>query len=45
MGRSVGVRWSNELIRIEQSPVGALSLPYLVGADGVIFHSNFEVFF
>ena len=25
--------------------VGALSLPYLVGADGFIFLSNFEVFF
>jgi hypothetical protein len=42
---NLGIRWNNELIRVEQSPVGALSLPYVVGADGLIFHSNFEVFF
>jgi hypothetical protein len=40
-----GIRWNNELIYVHDSPVGALSLPYLVGSHGLIFHSNFEIFF
>jgi len=39
------VRWNNEFIRLEHSPVGALSLPYVVGGNGLVFHSNFEVNF
>ncbi len=43
--RSESLRWNNEFIYAKDSPVGALSLPYLVGADGPIFHSNIEMFF
>ena len=39
------VRWNNEFIWLEHSPVGALSLPYVVGGDGILFHSNLEVNF
>lgn len=42
---SQSVRWNNEGIYAQDSPVGALSLPYLVGADGPIFLSNVELFF
>lgn len=39
------VRWNFELIQIDRSPVGALSLPYSVGNNGPIFHSNLMVWF
>jgi hypothetical protein len=39
------IRWNNEFIKLEQSPVGALSLPYVVGGNGVLFSSNLEVNF
>lgn len=38
------VRWNAD-IKIDRSPVGALSLPYAVGATGDIFHTNFMVWF
>ena len=34
-----------EWIRVEGSPVGALSLPLAVGATGSIYHANLEVNF
>jgi hypothetical protein len=43
--RNRSVRWNNEFIYLERSPVGALSLPYVVGGDGLVFDSNFEVNF
>jgi hypothetical protein len=43
--RNRSIRWNNELLYLRRSPVGALSLPFVVGGDGVVFHSNFEVFF
>ncbi|HRJ99032.1 MAG TPA: hypothetical protein PL089_05375 [Ignavibacteria bacterium] len=39
------VRWNFEYIRIFKSPVGALSLPYSVGATGGIFNTDFMVDF
>ena len=39
------VRWNTEVISLSHSPVGALSLPYLVGGNGLVFHTNFEVNF
>jgi hypothetical protein len=39
------IRWHNEVMYFRHSPVGALSLPYVVGANGVVFNSNFEVNF
>ncbi|HEX5132691.1 MAG TPA: hypothetical protein VFX92_09415 [Candidatus Krumholzibacteria bacterium] len=39
------IRWGNEFIYLDQSPVGALSLPYVVGGDGLLFNSNLEVNF
>ena len=39
------VRWNNEVIYLDESPVGALSLPYVVGGNGFVFYSNVEVCF
>ncbi len=39
------VRWNFEYIQSDRSPVGGLSLPYVVGGTGSIFHSNFTVNF
>jgi hypothetical protein len=39
------VRWNNELLYLNHSPLGALSLPYPVGGNGPVFSSNFEVNF
>lgn len=38
-------RWNIEYIQIYRSPVGALSLPYTVGATGGIFNMDFMVNF
>lgn len=43
--RNKSVRWNNEFILLDHSPVGALSLPYVVGGNGTLFHSNLEVNF
>ncbi len=43
--RNQVARWNLEYIRLQRSPVGALSLPYLVGADGPVFHTNFMLWF
>ena len=43
--RNKSVRWNNEFIWLDKSPVGALSLPYVVGGNGLLFHSNLEVNF
>lgn len=39
------VRWNLEYIHLNRSPVGALSLPYSVGSNGSVFHTNFMVWF
>ena len=39
------VRWNFEIINVDRSPVGALSLPYAVGSTGTIVHSNFMLWF
>lgn len=41
--KNKSIRWNNEFIRLEHSPVGALSLPYTVGGNGLVFSSNFEI--
>ncbi len=43
--KNQSLRWNNEFIHLNDSPVGALSLPYLVGGDGTLFHSNLELAF
>jgi hypothetical protein len=43
--KNQGIRWNTELIYVSDSPVGALSLPYLVGSRGLIFYSSLEIFF
>jgi hypothetical protein len=43
--KAQSLRWNFELIELDRSPVGALSLPYLVGADGTVFHTNFMLWF
>ena len=35
------VRWNTEYLYVRRSPVGALSLPMPVGANGGIFFSSF----
>jgi hypothetical protein len=37
------VRLNGELIYLNNSPVGALSLPYTVGGKGLVFHLNIEL--
>src|SRR5262249_20974036 len=37
-----GFRWNNEWIHLHKCPVGYPAVPYPVGGNGDIFHSNFE---
>jgi hypothetical protein len=37
------VRWNTEYLPVRRSPVGALSLPTLVGANGGVFYTSFMV--
>ena len=39
------VRWNTEYLHLNRSPVGGLSLPYVVGGNGPVVYSNFEVNF
>ena len=39
------VRWNLEYLRLRRSPVGALSLPYIVGGNGYVIYSSFEINF
>ena len=39
------VRWNTEYLYVRRSPVGALSLPTLVGANGGIFYSSVMISF
>jgi hypothetical protein len=39
------IRWNSEFLYLRRSPVGALSLPSLVGANGGVFYSSFMVNF
>ena len=39
------VRWNTEVIFLNRSPVGYLSVPFTVGGNGPVFHSNLEVNF
>ena len=39
------VRWNTELLYLNRSPVGYLSVPFAVGGNGPVFHSNFELNF
>jgi len=39
------IRWNTEFIQLNRSPVGALSLPYAVGANGPVFTSTLQVNF
>ena len=40
-GKNQVLRWNFEVAKLERSPVGALSLPYSVGATGYVFRTNF----
>jgi hypothetical protein len=39
------LRWNTEALYLYKSPVGNLSLPYVVGAKGWVFHTNVEMAF
>lgn len=39
------VRWNTELLYLRDSPVGYSSVPFIVGGNGTVFHTNFELFF
>jgi hypothetical protein len=43
--KSRSIRLNAEVINCNNSPVGALSLPYTVGANGNIIHANLEINF
>lgn len=43
--RQRGVRFNSELIYLRESPVGYASLPYTIGANGLVFVGNLEVAF
>ena len=43
--KSQVVRWNFEYLHLRRSPVGGLSLPYVVGGNGPVFYSSFEVNF
>jgi hypothetical protein len=38
-------RWNTEILHTERSPVGALSLPTLVGGTGDIFYTSLQINF
>jgi hypothetical protein len=40
-----GIRWNTEWIHLRKCPVGYTAVPYPVGGNGDIFHSNFEMTF
>ena len=39
------VRWNNEALYVNRSPVGYTSVPYPIGGRGWIFHSSWELAF
>ncbi|MND09347.1 hypothetical protein D3C83_325940 [compost metagenome] len=39
------VRWNTEFMHLNRSPVGYSSVPFVVGGNGFVFHSNFQVNF
>ena len=39
------VRWNTEYMYVRRSPVGALSLPMVVGANGSVVYSSFLINF
>ncbi len=43
--RNQVVRWNAEYLHLNRSPVGGLSLPYVVGGNGSVVYSTFEVNF
>ena len=43
--RSQVIRLNAEYLRLRRSPVGGLSLPYVVGGNGPVFYTSFEVNF
>ena len=38
--RNQVVRWNTEVLYLDRSPVGGLSLPTVVGGDGYVVHSS-----
>ena len=43
--KSQSVRWNTEFIHLNRSPVGYTSVPFAVGGNGLVFHTNLEVNF
>jgi hypothetical protein len=39
------VRWNNELLYLNRSPVGYTSVPFALGDTGLVFHTNLELAF
>lgn len=39
------VRWNNELLYLNKSPVGYTSVPFALGGKGLVFHSTWELAF
>jgi hypothetical protein len=43
--KNQAVRWNTEFINLNHSPVGYLAVPFPVGGNGPVFHTNLEVAF
>lgn len=39
------LRWNTEILYLNDSPVGYSSVPFAVGGDGPVFHTNLELYF
>ncbi len=39
------LRWNAELLYLRNSPVGYSSVPFVVGGNGPVFHTNLELYF
>lgn len=44
-GNSQTIKWNAEYLLLNHSPVGALSLPYVVGGNGPVIYSSLQVNF
>jgi hypothetical protein len=41
--RNQVVRWNTEVLYLDRSPVGGLSLPYVVGGNGYVFYTSLQL--
>ncbi|MGA8305281.1 MAG: hypothetical protein WB723_06365, partial [Candidatus Acidiferrales bacterium] len=39
------VRWNTEFLYLQNSPVGYTAVPFAIGGNGPVFHTNLELAF